>query len=297
MLPRRLVPFVALVAAAGLAAAGCSENPSAGSVGPDVTQWSGGTYTALGDSFTTGAGLGEPQPGELARTCLRTEANYPSRLAEALGLDLDDRSCGSARSQDILTARGDRPAQIEGVTSDTDLVTLRVGANDGNLFQIFFTDCTRAALDEPMGSPCREEHGDDVPAAIEQTGADVGAVLAEIRRRAPDATVMLVGYSRLLSASGTCPGVPFSSGDVGWIADSERDLDQTLAAAAEGTGARYVSLRGISEGRDLCEGSASWINDLDPGPRAGIALHPNRAEVAAVIELLTRTLATTDRSG
>lgn len=280
---RRLAAMVVALVLAG----GCTfGTPLASEEAPLQSPWAGAQYAALGDSFTTGAGLGSPQPGPIAQKCRRTLANYPSRLAESFGMELTDRSCGSARSSDVLAARGDRPPQINAVQASTDLVTVRLGANDGDLYDLLLNVCTREALADPEGAPCTVQHSAGVSSTLVETSDNVASVLAEITARAPDATIVLVGYSRLVTTDGSCDSGPYSRGDIAWIDATEQQLDDALAVAAATADVEYVSLRDVSGEASLCAGPGSWINGVNPSANDGVRLHPNRREVAAVTERL-----------
>src|SRR5215831_3912374 len=92
-------------------------------------------YVALGDSYTAGPFI----PNQLADPigCLRSDHNYPHRLAFAIGIALRDASCSGAtlsklsRSQGVVG--GTNPPQLSRLSADTTLVTLQMGGNDVGL--------------------------------------------------------------------------------------------------------------------------------------------------------------------
>lgn len=280
---RRLAATVGALATVGACTFG---TPLASDEAPLQGPWAGAQYAALGDSFTTGAGLGSPQRGRTAESCQRTLANYPSQLAESFDMELTDRSCGSARSSDVLTPRGDRPPQINAVRESTDLVTVRLGANDGDLYDLLLNVCTREALDDPEGAPCTTRHSAGVSSTLVQTSDSVASVLAEVKERAPDAVILLIGYSRLVTTDGSCESGPYGRGDISWIDATEQQLDDALAGAASRVDVEYLSLRDASDESSLCAGPGSWINGPSPSANDGVRLHPNRREVAAVTQRL-----------
>src|SRR5215218_2054364 len=89
-------------------------------------------YVALGSSFASGPGI---DPIIDAR-CGRSGANYAHLVAERLGYDLIDVTCGGATVDDVLSrpqalmTGGTVPPQLEAVGPDAELVTITVGGND-----------------------------------------------------------------------------------------------------------------------------------------------------------------------
>src|SRR5690606_18578072 len=103
-----------------------SEPEERSSAGATPGPGSAGTYVALGDSAASGMGI-PPEEG----TCRRSERAYGPLLAERHGYTLVNRTCAGARVGDVLgTSDVQGPPQIDGLDSDTALVTLMIGAND-----------------------------------------------------------------------------------------------------------------------------------------------------------------------
>lgn len=91
-----------------------------------------GTYVALGDSYTSGPDvpvqLGPTTTPSAPSACQRSSANYPSLVARALGLQLDDVSCGGATTDDMTESQGPGiPPQFDALRSTTALVTVGIG--------------------------------------------------------------------------------------------------------------------------------------------------------------------------
>lgn len=251
------------------------------------------SYVALGDSFTAAPGVGDPV-GPAA--CFRTDGNYPHLLAERLGLELLDVSCAGATSRDLRSPqpRVGAGAQLDAVTSTTDLVTLSIGANDDGLFADLATQCvgvggfgqegrtTSCVSDERFAEPGLEA---ELAALTRETVRSVRA----IRRRAPDAEVVVIGYPQLVAARGTCAALPLDADEVPVV----REINRRVAAAVE-DGARtarvaYVDMWAASEGHDACA-SEPWVAGLRPvGP--GAPLHPYPAHQAAVADAVAALLA------
>ena len=121
------------------------------------------SYVALGDSFAAFGPVSAPTSGPPA--CLRSTANYPALVAEALGgpesaggpqagggpvsgggpqagdgdpgsrsagdMVFVDATCGGAQTTDLTRGQlAGIPPQFDALTADTDLVTLSIGGND-----------------------------------------------------------------------------------------------------------------------------------------------------------------------
>lgn len=233
----------------------------------------GSAYVALGDSFTAGPGIGDLQAG--AGFCQRSVRNWPTLLASSLGLDLTDVSCAGATTADLastLASLGD--------PSDARLVSVSAGGNDGSLFLSLIRACTGGQ------GACSSFVSDRAPAILAQTGADLARLLRSTVEAAPEATVVLVGYPRLMPSSGTCDTLGISADDVTTVAGAEDALDETLAEAATEAGVRYVSIRDASAGHDACAGAEAWTNGGSVDQGDGIVFHPNARGMSAIADLV-----------
>lgn len=292
------VRIAAVVTATVALVAGCSSpsgdeprpnapTPSATTAAPSPSTPAIGSYVAIGDSFTSGPGLARLRPD--SGFCFRSARNWPSILASRLGVpDVVDESCAGAVADDVLAGRalpgGDVEAQIDAVKRDTELVTVGIGGNDGGLFASLVSACTRQA------GACRGFVEDTVPAVLQQTVPGVVRVLDAVRDRAPDATVLLVGYLRIMPDAGTCAAVPVPAADAAEGSRAEEALDAALASAARQAGIDYVSMRAASRGHDACAGRRAWTNGATPTGSTGIAFHPRPAGMRAVADAVAERL-------
>jgi lysophospholipase L1-like esterase len=257
-----------------------------------------GPYVALGDSYTAGPGI--PAPTGLPAGCARSSHAYPALLAERLHLtatQFHDVSCSGARIADLngeqSTSDGVNPAQLSALTSATRLVTVGIGGND-----IGFADlverCVAAGL--LRQAPCRDQltaGGDSVEARIRRAGERLGLALAEIRHRAPQAQVYVVGYPAILPADGvTCTsGLAMTAGDVAYLRIKEQHLNAMLRQRAQAAGVRFVDTWTPSLGHDACETPGlRWVEPLLPTAQAA-ALHPNARGEQGMAAAVLATLA------
>lgn len=299
--------------AAALALAGCTAGGRAASaprasepVSPSPTRQSPqGPYVALGDSYTAG---NQVQPaGGGPKGCGRSAANYPSLVAQQLGLaaDFTDVSCSSATTADLSAPQtvdgGANPAQLDALTDRTRLVTLGIGGNDAGFMQVV-ARCAEAGLAQSLlaevdpkkaqDAPCRAYYSgaQDLTGRLTTVGEKLAGVLQEVKQRSPQARVYVVGYPALLPADpASCLpvlGKAVAPGDLSFLAETEQQLNSVLRGRAEAAGASFVDTYTPSAGHDMCSGTAArWVEP--PFPAAGRApLHPNAAGQQAMAAMV-----------
>jgi lysophospholipase L1-like esterase len=280
--PLRRTAVAAATTAVAVALSACT-GPSApgsasGDASPEPPSYS--SYVALGDSFTSGPFI---PTTDLADGCLRSNRNYPSLVADALEVDdFTDVSCSGAETGDLTSRQSTFrsttvPPQLRALDRDTDLVTLGIGGNDLDLFSTLVGTCARAGLLDPQGSPCRDmlaADGVDLDARTERIGARVTGVLDRIARRAPGATVLLVGYPSLTPETGRCrKRLPLARGDYPLARRLENRLNEALRSAADRAGVDFVDVRSESDGHDICSGDP-WVNGQVTERGKALAFHP-----------------------
>jgi lysophospholipase L1-like esterase len=253
-------------------------------------------YVALGDSYTAGPLI---PTTDLADGCLRSDHNYPALLAERLQItDVTDVSCSSAETRHLTHPQrtfGGRtvPPQLDAVDDGTDLVTLGIGGNDYTLFGTLVTTCADPTA---RATPCSDllaDRGIDLVARTEQISRHAATAIDEVRDRAPDATVVLVGYLRLVPRHHGCPELPFSPPDLRYADRVSRALDRALARAADRSGATYVDMYAASRGHDVCSADP-WTNGSRTTQGVALAYHPLAAGMVAVTDRIEEALV--DRS-
>ncbi|WP_158590036.1 SGNH/GDSL hydrolase family protein [Amnibacterium setariae] len=282
----------------------------------------GAEYVALGDSYAAGYGLPDPT-GKPIPACGQSSRDYPHRVAERLGLRLTDVSCATATTADVRRrSPAGAPAQLEALGPSTRVVTLTIGGNDSGLFSQAFT-CLALTRTGPViagtdAASCRSQlvrNGvDSLRRTVEGTiAADLATTIRAVRRAAPNAALVLVGYPTIFpdaahTPSGGCfrPAItgsfltgtypenafPFTDVDVAYFAGVQAALDATTARVAREAGVPYVSMLAASAAHSPCATRGAWVNgmhfrspedvqqvDLDPG-----ALHPNEAGAAALAD-------------
>ncbi|MFE1835654.1 SGNH/GDSL hydrolase family protein [Streptomyces sviceus] len=291
MRPNTRTILAGLLVGGALIAAAVIRQPDGDSTSTDLPR---GPYVALGDSYTAGPGI--PEETGSPAGCDRSDHNYPALVAHRLGLkagDFRDVSCSGATIADLgqrqATDEGTNPAQFSALSGQTRLVTLGIGGNDIG-FGSMIKRCVGAGMlykalgggkYVPEDAPCERQyvsHGtDEVREKIDTAGVRLARSLDEIGRRAPKARVYVVSYPEILpSNGGDClRTMSLAPGDVVFLHEKERQLNNELRKRAEAGGAEYVDAFTPSQGRGACAAEGvRWIEPLEPvAPAAPV--HPN----------------------
>jgi len=256
-------------------------------------------YVALGDSYTAAPYV---YLTDVANGCLRSNGNYPALLAQRLGVAKHvDVSCSGATSKDLFGRQGTFqqqtvPPQLAAVTRDTDLVTIGIGGNDFGLFGSLVGTCPISGPQGRIFAPsdgvrCGQVDLRKASADVRRIGALITRDLRAIHRKAPDATVVLVGYPRILDPSRSCPKVlPVAPRDSIALDAVTRSLSQQMKAAAARTGSVFVDLYAASKGHDVCAGKDAWVNGVRTDTSRAAALHPFAEEQRAAAGLIAQAL-------
>jgi lysophospholipase L1-like esterase len=215
-------------------------------------------YVALGDSYSSGSGIGSYTDA----TCKRSDLAYPMLLAAETGADTVFAACSGATTEDL------RVRQAAALDEGTDLVTLTIGGNDIDWNEAVIAcmvplyDCT------PDIEESERLAETDLPGLLD-------AAYAEIRARAPHAEVYVLGYPHLFAAENTCDALGLIS-----IAEQRRMnraadvLSEVIATAATDHGFTYIDVRDDFEGHAVCD-TEPWIHGLTYP--IGESYHPNRS--------------------
>jgi hypothetical protein len=248
-------------------------------------------YVALGDSFAAAPLV---PVTDVANGCFRSTGNYPTRVAHALGAELEDRSCGGATTRDLHRAQFPGvPPQLSALDRRTDVVTFGLGGNDDRVFGRLTEYCPRLRDRDPGGAPCRQamsgRDGDELLSAIRRTRPRLVRSLQEVQRRAPRAELLVVGYPQMVDPRNACDRLPLATGDYAYAYAVNRALDQNLRRAAARVGARFVDVWSASAGHDICA-RQPWINGATAVRDRAAAYHPFAVEQQAVSRLVLRRL-------
>lgn len=240
-------------------------------------------YVAMGDSYSAASGVQPPDP-EADPRCARSLVNYPhvieGRLRRAgQAVRMRDVTCGGADTFDYFTAQYDGvPRQLDALGRRTRLVTMTIGGNNESVFINSIIGCGQAgATTAGQGSPCRDQYGRSFVRTIrEQTRPALKRALRAVHRNAPKARVAVLGYPWIMPREVGCyPQMPVAEGDVPYLRNIQRVLNNTVRRAADRTGSTYVDFTKVSEGHDACqEIGTRWIEPVNGGTNP-VVVHPN----------------------
>ncbi|MER8045642.1 SGNH/GDSL hydrolase family protein [Streptomyces sp. NPDC094032] len=281
----------------------------AATVAPEPVRWA-----ALGDSYTSGVFVGDPVPalGSADRDgCDRTTGAYPALVAAGLAaappggrkVVLTDVSCGAATLADIATDRQTPISPVEppeggwpdvapqaeraGLDAGIDVVTIGIGGNSLS-FGKLFTSCLLAGVGQPDdATPCRDSYEtggtsldpEPIGDKYARVAREYARMLRDVRRKAPHAEVVTVGYPTIFPADPTgCDRrdttelaadveglgrISATHGDIAWLHGVAARLDAIIRALTEWNGGTYVDTAASSTGHDVCRPPAvKWVEGV-----------------------------------
>ena len=228
-------------------------------------------YVALGDSYS--AGTGTRPEGDPA--CEQSPYAYGPLVSGERSYQLNFQACGGAEIPDVMGT------QMQAVDEDTRVVTVSVGGNDAGFADVL-GECWKWAI---MGGDC-DGKIDEAQSFIENELPDqLDDLYDEIRERAPEAEVVVVGYPRLFGEGGDCNGATsFSDGERERLNETGDMLADVTQEQAEAHGFEFVDPRYAFTGHEVC-GDPEYINGLSD-PRSA-SFHPNRDGHIAYADLVT----------
>lgn len=251
-------------------------------------------YVAMGDSYAAGSLV---LPASDLLTCARSAINYAgliNRQVDPKGFR--DVTCGGATTAHFTTPQrgivlGTAAPQYDALSSDTTLVTVGIGGNDIGLVGLAESCINLLPPNSPLGKSCKAVNTaggvDRIAAKIDAFAPTYGTVIEQIRQRAPQAKILMVGYPTAIQPGGCWPFVPVWGQDADYLQGLLSRLNLRMKEQSVAHGAEYVDLATPSVGHDMCKGNATkWIEGLIPNVLTdGLApLHPNAAGLAHAVQ-------------
>ena len=270
--------------ALALLAFGCS-NADPSSNGTGITFAPGARYVALGSSFAAGTGI----PATSGGLCLRSDHSYPNLVAAALGLTLADVTCSGATTPNVRdTAQNGAAPQLDAVTADTALVSLTVGGNDLG-YSTLAGECAT-----PSAPPCSLD-ATALDAKAERLRADLTALIADVRERAPSAVIVLVTYAKVANPP-ECAALGFDADEAILVESMGEALQSVSLDVAAETGVLLADPYAVSDGHGPCASDgARWIEGLVA--KGSVPFHPNALGHEAMAQLVLDALASAPSQG
>lgn len=262
-------------------------------------------WVALGDSYTAGVIPAAGETFEVPRDgCERTDLSYPQVIDRDLGslIDLTNVSCGAATIEDVTFNAQEPigrhlppfsedpdypfppvPPQSEAVNPGTDVVTVGVGGNTLGFAEILFTCLQLGDGSGGVGTPCRDDLADNIPARLTKVGKDYDDMLATLHERAPHAKIVNVGYPTVIPEdTAKCryndweQFASITPGDLDWLRDDVlQPLNATIEKAAGEHGDAFVDLAPSSQSHSVCD-AGKWVEGVFTTFPTDVAfVHPN----------------------
>ncbi|WP_116247883.1 SGNH/GDSL hydrolase family protein [Nocardiopsis sp. FIRDI 009] len=245
-----------------------------------------GNYVALGDSYSSGDGAGDYDPVTAEPGgCWRSEHAYPRVIAEEFSFTgaLAFYACSSHKGADMLAEIGTPESQIERVTEHTSLVTLGIGGNDLGFIPVLRTCIVRMPLLENGVCTAQEE---EILERMDRFEETLTEILGEIRDRAPDARILVLGYPRLFPEEPPGMYYTLTTSDQIWLNSvgerfNERIRDVVYRVDGQIYGSRdvgsveYVNVFSALAGFEVSAEDA-WLNGIVLG-RLGEGMRVDRA--------------------
>lgn len=252
-------------------------------------------YVAIGSSFAAGPQLPPVKPSWPAR-CGQSFNNYPTLLADRFGLELIDRSCSGATTNNVLGPWGEVPPQINSVTPETRLVTITIGGNDlsyiGNLFSA--TCAFNAKIAAPAGAKNKACGPVRIPTEADyvQDEAQLTEIVRRIRTAAPLARIVFVQYLTPVPPPGKlCADTPVSETDAAIVREIGRHLADITARVAKANGTMIAWMNESSATHTPCD-KEPWMIGFPQGydGRQGLQWHLNKAGMQATTDSIAALL-------
>jgi len=219
------------------------------------------SYVALGDSYSSGVGTRTYLDD--GTDCQRSAYAYPSLIAAATGYSLNFRACSGATVADVTST------QLSALSSSTSYVTISVGGNDAGFADVI-TECALPA----WASDCSGAVATAQNYIRTTLPGSLSTLYGSIRSKAPNATVVVVGYAKLFMGEDCNALTWFSPEDEQILNDTAVLLDDTIGAAAAAKGFTFVNPIAAFTGHAVCD-DPEWLNGLSNPVTE--SYHPNRA--------------------
>ncbi|GGM21132.1 SGNH/GDSL hydrolase family protein [Micromonospora yangpuensis] len=228
-------------------------------------------YVALGDSYASGVGAAPYDSASGA--CLRSPKSYPKVWASFHpAYSAKDVTCSGATIADV------RSKQLSALSSRTTLVSITVGGNDAQ-----FSPVATACLTESE-SYCEAATMYASYYARNQMVGELAGLYTDIKKRAPGAKVVVLGYPRLLAPTGSCGAISPSAAKRAYMNANADAVAEGTRAAASRAGVTFVDMRPVFAGHEACSAKPA-INGVNLA-RLTETFHPNATGYEYYVYLL-----------
>ncbi len=216
------------------------------------------TYTALGDSYSSGVGTRTFYND--GTECKRSPLAYPPLVAGARSLTLTFAACSGAKTGDVLNN------QLGSLSSTTGYVTISVGGNDAGFSKVI----EKCAYPWPW--TCWGDIENAEKFMKEKLPGLLDNVYTQIRSRATTAKVVVVGYPRLFNGQECNLLARISKGEQERLNQAADLMASVISGRASAHGFPYVDPRTPFSSHEICS-SSEWLNGLSEP--VSESYHPN----------------------
>lgn len=228
-------------------------------------------------------------------TCHRSTHAWPVLLAWRADAEVFSLSCSGARLADVAGGAASQAARLARAAG-VRLVTVTVGGNDVGFAGVLRRCATRLRCDRYYAN-----HGRDLlRARIGTLARRLPGAYAAIRRAAPSARVVIVGYPRLFPprpSRFTCAALSsIGPEEIRYLNARVADLDLVVGDRARAAGAGYLDVLDAFAGHAVGCTGAQWVNHFSP-THLTYSFHPNAAGHRRLADLVERWLRRTPSGG
>jgi lysophospholipase L1-like esterase len=229
-------------------------------------------YVALGDSYSSGTGT---RDYSLNSGCQRGPYAYPALVAhDRPNTTLTFVACSGAKTTDVIAN------QVSSLSASTKYVTITIGGNDAG-FSNVITQCATPLISCSGNITTAQSYiTNSLPAAL-------NAVYTQIATRAPNATVVVLGYPRLFMGVDCNAGTFFSTGEMTSLNTTADMMKNVISARSAAYGFTFKDAIPSFTGHAVCA-STEWLNGLS-NPISD-SYHPNRTGHKSGYEPLVRSV-------
>ena len=223
-------------------------------------------YVAMGDSYSSGTGTRDYYDA----ACERSDFSYSGLIDGQIPGTSFLAACGGAKTEDVdLNGQSGKPRQIDGLSSDTQYVTMSIGGNDAGFTDVLL-ECGQPAF---YGADCNEAVDTAQDTIRNVLPGRLDRVYRAIRARSGSARVTIVGYPRIFNGEDCNAATFFSEGEMTRLNQTADLLADTTRARAQAHGFGFADSRGAFLGHATCD-DVEWLNGLS-NP-TGESYHPNK---------------------
>ncbi len=205
-------------------------------------------YVALGDSYSAGVGAGSYLASSV--DCLRSSRSYPALWATAHApSSFTFAACNGARTTDVMAG------QLGALSARTGLVSITVGGSDSGFGDVM-TTCVLRGTSACLSATAAARSYMDAPLP-----GDLDRLYTAIRRKAPAAHVVVLGYPHLYQLNGICSG-GLSDTARSAINHAVDHLNGVIAKRVADHGFTFADVRGAFTGHEICSASP-WLRSVN----------------------------------